>query len=216
MIAVAERNVLRLVRLINDILDLERFDSGRVEMHFDAVPLDSIFTRSLEAVRSFAEQEGVTLETSPTTAQVWADGDRLVQVLVNLLSNAVKFSPRGGVVSLSASREQGGSRVRVRDQGRGIPASFREAIFERFRQVEASDARQKGGSGLGLAICKTIIEQHGGSIGVESAEGKGSEFWVWLPDSPRAPRQEPAQPARLAASCAPEMVGQPAGTAGPV
>ena len=98
VIAVAERNVLRLVRLINDILDLERFDSGRIEMHFGAVPLDSIFTRSVEAVRSFAEQEGVTLEASPTTAQASADGDRLVQVLVNLLSNAVKFSPRGGVV----------------------------------------------------------------------------------------------------------------------
>jgi PAS domain S-box-containing protein len=184
VIAVAERNVLRLVRLINDILDLERFDSGRIEMNLQAVPLDSIFTRSLEAVRSFAEQEGVTLETSPATAQVWADGDRIVQVLVNLLSNAVKFSPRGGVVSLSASREDRWSRVSVRDQGRGIPASFREAIFERFRQVEASDARQKGGSGLGLAICKAIVEQHGGSIGVESEEGKGSVFWFRLPDSP--------------------------------
>ncbi len=195
VIAVAERNVLRLVRLINDILDLERFDSGRIEMHFEAVPLDSIFTRSLEAVRSFAEQEGVTLETSPAAARVWADGDRLVQVLVNLLSNAVKFSPRGGVVSLSASREDEWSRVSVRDQGRGIPASFREAIFERFRQVEASDARQKGGSGLGLAICKTIIEQHGGSIGVESEEGKGSVFWFRLPDSPVHSGQDLALPA---------------------
>ncbi len=194
VIAVAERNVVRLVRLINDILDLERFDTGRIEMTFGTVALDPVFTRSLEAVRSFADQEGVTLEMSPTAAQVWADGDRVVQVLVNLLSNAVKFSPRGSVVRLSASQEEGWSRVQVQDQGRGIPSSLREAIFERFRQVEASDARQKGGSGLGLAICKAIVEQHGGSIGVESEEGKGSVFWFRLPDSLRGPRQAPALP----------------------
>ena len=139
-----------LVRLINDILDLERYDTGRIEMNFETVALDSVFTRSLEAVRSFADQEGVTLETSPASAKVRGDGDRLVQVLVNLLSNAVKFSPRGSTVHLSASREEGWSQVSVLDQGRGIPASFRAAIFERFRQVEASDARQKGnGAGPG-------------------------------------------------------------------
>ncbi len=202
VIAVAERNVLRLVRLINDILDLERFDSGRIEMNFETVALDSIFMRSLETVRPFGDQEGVILETSPTAAQVWADGDRLVQVLVNLLSNAVKFSPRGSAVRLSASQEDGWSQVRVRDQGRGIPASLREAIFERFRQVEASDARQKGGSGLGLAICKAIIEQHGGSIGVESEEGKGSVFWIRLPDSPRAQERSPLLPKGETASSA--------------
>jgi PAS domain S-box-containing protein len=186
VMAVAERNVVRLVRLINDILDLERFDTGRIEMNFETVALDSVFTRSLEAVRSFADQEGVTIETSPTAARVWGDGDRLVQVLVNLLSNAVKFSPRGSAVELSASQEAGWAQVRVRDRGRGIPSSFRGALFERFRQVEASDARQKGGSGLGLAICKAIVEQHGGSIGVESEEGRGSEFWFRVPDSPAA------------------------------
>ncbi len=186
IMAVAERNVVRLVRLINDILDLERYDSGRIEMSFENVTLDSVFTRSLEAVRSFADEEGVAIETSPAPAQVWGDGERLVQVLVNLLSNAVKFSPRGSTVHLSARQEKGWSQVCVRDEGRGIPATFRAAIFERFRQVEASDARQKGGSGLGLAICKAIVEQHGGSIGVESEEGKWSTFWFRLPDSARA------------------------------
>ncbi len=195
VMAVAERNVVRLVRLINDILDLERYDTGRIEMNCETIALDSVFTRSLEAVRSFADQEGVTLEISSTDAQIWGDGDRLVQVLVNLLSNAVKFSPRGSTVHLSASREEGCALVRVRDEGRGIPSSFRAAIFERFRQVEASDARQKGGSGLGLAICKAIIEQHGGSIGVESEEGKGSEFWFRLPDSSRAVKPDTALPA---------------------
>jgi PAS domain S-box-containing protein len=194
VVAVAERNVVRLVRLINDILDLERLDTGRIEMHFETVTLASVFARSLEAVGSFAAQEGIELECSATAGQVWGDGDRLVQVLVNLLSNAVKFSPRGGVVRLSAASEGGWAQVRVADQGRGIPASFREAIFERFRQVEASDARQKGGSGLGLAICKAIIEQHGGSIGVESEEGQGSVFWLRLPVSPRETPALPTPP----------------------
>ncbi len=184
VVAVAERNVVRLVALINDILDLERLDTGRIEMRFETVTLASVFTRSLEAVSAFAVQEGILLESASTPGEVWGDGDRLVQVIVNLLSNAVKFSPRGGVVRLSATSNAGWAEVRVTDQGRGIPASFREAIFERFRQVEASDARQKGGSGLGLAICKSIIEQHGGSVGVESEEGRGSTFWLKLPVSP--------------------------------
>ena len=192
VVAVAERNVVRLVHLINDILDLERLDTGRIEMSFETVTLASVFERSLEAVSSFAGEEGIRLESSATTGTVWADGDRLVQVLVNLLSNAVKFSPRGSVVRLSAASDADWADVRVADKGRGIPASFREAIFERFRQVEASDARQKGGSGLGLAICKAIIEQHGGSIGVESEEGQGSVFWLKLPVSAREARAIPA------------------------
>jgi len=181
VVAVAERNVVRLVRLINDILDLERLDTGRLEMSFEALPLSSVFERSVEAVRAFADQEGVALESEPTRIQVRADGDRLVQVLVNLLSNAVKFSPRGASVRLAAAEEDGRACVRVTDRGRGVPPAAREAIFERFRQVEASDARQKGGTGLGLAICKAIVEQHGGAIGVESEEGRGSVFWFTVP-----------------------------------
>jgi PAS domain S-box-containing protein len=184
VVAVAERNVVRLVRLINDILDLERFDTGRIEMRFERVPLAAVFARSLEAVRSFADQEGVSLVAQETDSEVWADPDRIVQVLVNLLSNAVKFSPRRGAVELDASSDGGWAEVRVRDRGRGVPASHRDVIFERFRQVEASDAREKGGSGLGLAICKAIVERHGGEIGVESEEGKGSVFWFRVPVSP--------------------------------
>jgi PAS domain S-box-containing protein len=206
VVAVAERNVIRLVRLINDILDLERLDTGRIEMHFETLTLASVFERSLEAVRAFADQEGVPLESATPSGSVWGDGDRLVQVLVNLLSNAVKFSPRGRVVRLSASEGGGFADVRVTDQGRGIPGSFREAIFERFRQVEASDARQKGGSGLGLAICKTIIEQHGGSIGVESEEGRGSEFWIKLPVSPRDVPEAVASPPAAARREKPELL----------
>jgi len=194
VVAVAERNVVRLVRLINDILDLERYDSGRIEMRFERWAVASIFQRTLEAVRAFADQEGVEVQWTGTSAEVWADGERLVQVLVNLVSNAVKFSSRGSAVRVSASADESWTEVRVADLGRGIPPTFREAIFERFRQVEASDGRLRGGSGLGLAICKAILEQHGGSIGVDSEEGKGSVFWFRVrtlrnalePEAPKA------------------------------
>jgi len=102
-------------------------------------------------------------------------------VLVNLLSNAIKFSPRGSSVAVSIVRVDDQLEVRVKDVGRGIPAHLHTAIFERFEQVAASDATEKGGSGLGLPICKEIIELHGGKIGVESEEGAGSTFWFRLP-----------------------------------
>ncbi len=108
---------------------------------------------------------------------------RIVQVLVNLLSNAVKFSPPGGVVIIAVRRGEGWVEFRVTDRGRGVPAAHRRAIFERFRQVEMSDSRDKGGTGLGLAICRSIVEQHGGAIGVESDEGRGSSFWFRVPRS---------------------------------
>jgi len=133
-----------------------------------------------EASRSFAEGKGVKLEIERAAApddSLYADADRLVQVLVNLISNAVKFSPPEGTVKVTHKLDDDVVEFRVCDQGRGVPAKFKELIFERFQQVEVSDARQKGGTGLGLAICKTIVEMHNGSIAVESEEGKGSTFW---------------------------------------
>jgi len=117
---------------------------------------------------------------------VIGDENRIVQVLVNLLSNAVKFSPRGSAITMSAQETAGFVEVAVRDRGRGVPRSYQRSIFERFQQVEASDSRQKGGTGLGLAICKTIVEQHGGTIGVESEVGRGSTFWFRIPMVPIA------------------------------
>jgi len=181
MVSLAERNTLRLITLINDILDIEKLESGKLDMVFNTVAIDSVVERSLEAVRAFADQNGVKLEAQRSGANVYADGDRLVQVIVNLLSNAVKFSPKGETVTIAVEELPKWIEVKVVDHGRGIPEKYKNLLFQRFQQVETSDARKKGGTGLGLAISKGIIEQHGGSIGVDSQEGKGSVFWFRIP-----------------------------------
>lgn len=178
---VAERNAVRLKALINDILDLERLERGRLDMRFDGTGLGDVLQRAVETTQAMAAEHGVSLEAPPAAGRAWADADRLTQVLVNLLSNAIKFSPAGSVVTVTVREIPDWVEVRVVDRGRGIPAEHRDLIFQRFRQISASDAREKSGTGLGLAICKNIIEQHGGLIGVESGEGRGSAFWFLVP-----------------------------------
>jgi PAS domain S-box-containing protein len=184
MVTIAERNCVRLIALVNDILDLERLEHGRLHMDIEAAPLRDVVARAREAVQAFADDRQVTLEMDPTPIVVQGDAGRLVQVLVNLVSNAVKFSAPGGSVRVAVEEAGDKARIAVIDHGRGVPASHRAAIFERFRQVESSDSREKGGTGLGLAICKAIVEQHGGEIGVDSEEGKGSTFWFTIPSAP--------------------------------
>ncbi len=181
MVGMAERNARRLNRLISDILDLDRLDADLLPMSFVDEPMSNIVERALDAVRMFAEKSGVELRCEEIATTIHGDPDRLEQVLMNLLSNAVKFSPKGGLVTVSAHEEGAQLEVSVTDRGRGVPAAYREAIFERFRQVQTADGRKKGGTGLGLAICKGIVERHGGSIGVVSEEGKGSTFWFRVP-----------------------------------
>jgi len=181
VVAIAERNTVRLIGLINDILDLERIESGKMEIAITPLELAKVVERSVEAVRGMAETMQVRLDVGTVRARVLGDEERLVQVLVNLLSNAIKFSPKSELVSVTSLEVDGWAELRVQDRGRGIPESYREAIFERFQQVESSDSRHKGGSGLGLAICKAIVEQHGGRIGVESERGKGSTFHFRIP-----------------------------------
>jgi len=180
VLGIAERNAVRLVGLVEDILDFERLQSGRLSVSPVRFPLDRAVTRALESMTAQAAQAEVTLVTPTTGLEIMADEPRIVQVLVNLFSNAVKFSPRGSAVDLTAVPHRDAVEVRVRDRGRGVPDHLRTVIFEPFRQSEPSDARA-GGLGLGLAICRAILRQHGGDIGVEPAPGGGSTFFFTLP-----------------------------------
>ncbi len=180
ILAVAERNTTRLIRLINDILDLERLGTGKLEMRFDRVPLDRVVARSIEAIGDLARQSGVEIDVARSEpVEVYADEDRLVQVLVNLLANAVKFSSRGESVSVHTTDRPELGEVRVVDRGCGIAAKDLESVFEPFKQVGTAQGR--GGAGLGLTVCRAIVEQHDGTIGVESEPERGSEFWFRIP-----------------------------------
>jgi PAS domain S-box-containing protein len=189
----AERNVARLISLINDLLDIEKLESGTLDINPEVMDLSDVVARTVDAVKVYAEQHNVKLKADRMPYEIFADGDRLVQVLVNLVSNAVKFSPPESTVEIAAGEVGDYLEVKVIDQGRGVPEKFRQTIFDRFRQVEAADATKKGGTGLGLAICKAIVEQHGGTIGVDSEEGKGSTFWFRIPKS--APERTTGVPA---------------------
>jgi len=181
MLDIAVTNTDRLVRLINDILDLERMASGRVELSRGVVGVSDLMIEAVEGIQLLAESAGVTVIANPSDARVWGDRDRILQTLTNLLSNAVKFSPSGTVVMLNGSAAAGMYTFAVEDEGRGIPKEHLESVFERFKQVDASDARLKGGTGLGLAICRSIVVAHGGRIWAESAEQKGTTFYFTIP-----------------------------------
>jgi len=181
MIEIAVQNTDRLVRLINDILDIERMDHGEGVMHKEPTDAAELIARATEGLQSFAAEAQVTLRAETASVPLVADPDRVIQTLTNLISNAVKFSPPASTVRVSCARDDGEVLFCVTDEGRGIPADKHESIFERFQQVDASDSREKGGTGLGLAICRTIVENHGGRIWVESVAGEGSRFSFVLP-----------------------------------
>ena len=217
MLEIAVQNTDRLVRLINDILDIERIESGRVTMEVRRVRAAELAHQAVEVMSSMAEKAGVQLYAWADDLPLTADPDRILQVLTNLLSNAVKFTPAGGEVTVTAEPVDGDVLFRVQDQGRGIPEDRLESIFERFQQVDSSDAREKGGTGLGLAICRSIVNQHGGRIWVESRPGAGSTFFFTLP-APEAGddvTRDPAVTARGgeagAAPAAPEPPREPEG-----
>jgi PAS domain S-box-containing protein len=184
MLEIAVSNTDRLVRLINDILDLERLESGRMNLEKRTCAVSGLMSQAADSVRDLAEKAGVSLSVSLHSARLWVDPDRIIQALINLLSNAIKFSPRGKTVWLTATRQADQILFQVKDQGRGIPQEKREKIFERFQQVDASDRREKGGTGLGLPITRSIVQQHGGRIWVESTLGQGSTFSFTLPSLP--------------------------------
>ena len=181
LLRIALSNSDRLVRLINDILDLERIQSGREPLSFRTISLSEIIRQAIDGMQPVADAAGVQLIHDANSVELSADPDRLLQVITNLLSNAVKFSPEGATVAVTLREEVNGITLSVIDQGRGIPADKLDSIFDRFQQVDASDSRQKGGSGLGLAICRTIVQQHGGHIWAERNPVVGSTFRVTLP-----------------------------------
>jgi PAS domain S-box-containing protein len=181
MIEVAVSNAGRLTRLVNDILDLERIESGKARKEERICNAGELMQQAAELVRVTADDQGIKLVVRPAHSCVRGDRDQIEQVLLNLLSNAIKFSPRSSEVTLSAEPEGQNVLFRVEDQGRGIPADKLDTIFGKFQQVDASDSRAKGGTGLGLAICRSILAQHGGRIWAESSLGRGSTFFFTLP-----------------------------------
>ncbi|MBD0343858.1 MAG: PAS domain S-box protein [Coleofasciculus sp. Co-bin14] len=220
VIEIAAESAERLVRLVNDILELERLESGKISLSKQICNAAELIRQATEMIQVMANRSGITLSVSPQDIQIEADPDRIIQVLTNLLGNAIKFSSQDSTVWLTVELQDAqeiscvvqrlancegenftfGLRpaalipphsysptkpqqvlFQVKDQGRGIPADKLESIFERFHQVDASDSRKKGGTGLGLAICRSIVQQHGGRIWVESTLGEGSSFYFTLP-----------------------------------
>lgn len=177
----AEEEIARLTRMVIDLLDVARIDAGRMQLHYTSIPLDTLIKRAVTSVQSEADKHSVDIESQLSNLEVEVDGDRIVQVLVNLLANAIKFSPEESKVFIAVEQTGDSFAVRISDKGRGIPESHKASIFERFQQVEIADRTAKGGTGLGLPICQSIIEQHQGTIGVESELDKGSTFWFRLP-----------------------------------
>lgn len=211
MLEIADENTNRLVRLVNNVLDLQRIESGEIRMEKQACSTADLVVQAVESMQPMAQQHGVCLSIRPIDIPIWADSDYIVQALTNLLSNAIKFSSPGGTVWLTVQPKRSSKSPRgnsaatptpalrrknpkskplpmtiealfqVRDQGQGIPTDKLESIFERFQQVDSSDSRRKGGTGLGLTICRKIIEQHNGRIWAESTLGQGSTFSFTVP-----------------------------------
>jgi PAS domain S-box-containing protein len=184
LVAVAVQNSERLTRLINDLLDIERMESGAVPMSVSTLEARTVLEAAAEQIEGMASSLNVRVEIEDASGTVLVDEDRIIQTLMNLLGNAIKFSDAGSRVRLGARREGDDVHFRVIDEGRGIPADKLESIFHRFEQVDSSDTRQKGGTGLGLTISRGIVERHGGRIWVESELGVGTVAHFTLPAAP--------------------------------
>ena len=186
LVDIARSNCERLTRLINDILDIEKIESGKMRLDLQVVQLKPLLLQALAATEGFGAAQHVGLNLVSLAAgddlRVNADSDRLTQVLTNLLSNAMKFSPPGVPVEVRVLRTGTRVRVEVSDRGPGIPEEFRKRIFQKFSQADSSDTRQKGGTGLGLNIARAIIERLGGSMGFDTEAGVGTTFFFELPE----------------------------------
>lgn len=208
MVEIAFSNTNRLVRLVNDILDVERIKLGKVTLSKQQCNLADILSQAADEMRAIADENEIRLSVQPFSVKLWADPDRLIQTLTNLLSNAIKFSPAGSTVTVIAQKIQSARvspnnreiwprrtaplietletaiaclLVQVKDQGQGIPENKLEVIFQQFEQLNTSNTGHQGGTGLGLAICRSIIQQHNGQIWAENNAGVGSTFFFTLP-----------------------------------
>lgn len=183
LLVIALKNSQRLVRLIDDILDVKTIEAGRAAFNFVRVDLRDVAKQAIEDNRGFAEGFGVhvRLDAASVEAEVNADPDRLAQVITNLLSNAIKFSLPEGEVLVTVEKNGGAFQISVRDHGSGVPEEFKPHIFEKFARADATNSRQKGGAGLGLSIVKQIVERLGGEVGFDDAPGGGTMFYVKLP-----------------------------------
>jgi PAS domain S-box-containing protein len=180
---VAERNGQRLLDLINDILDIEKIESGKLTLNPEVLRVDELVREAMLLNKGFGDRFKVRFQARGelTAREVTADHKRLLQVMTNLLSNAAKFSPEGETVEITTEEAAEWLRVAVHDRGPGIPEGFRARIFGRFNQADSTTSRQKGGTGLGLAICKRLIEMMQGRIGFQDRDGGGTTFWFELP-----------------------------------
>ena len=177
----AKRSTTAVTDMVNAVLDVSKMEAGEMKLHLAECDLVHIAADLISGMQSLKEAREIVLEAPPQPVTVVADGDLLLRVIQNLLGNALKFTPSDGWIRLGIEPDEKGVWVKVRDNGPGIPAEYRERIFEKFGQVEARANRQKFSTGLGLTFCKLAVEAHGGSIGVDSEVGKGSMFWFVLP-----------------------------------
>jgi PAS domain S-box-containing protein len=185
LIEIAHANCRRLVRLVNDILDIKKLESGQMDFHFQRCAARLLVEQAIEANRGFADGHGVRirLEAAPEPFDAQVDPDRFVQVITNLLSNALKFSPAGEEVVVSIETSGDNVHIAVRDRGAGIPADFRPRIFEKFAQANSANGQQKSGTGLGLSIVRQIVMHMHGQVGLDDAPGGGTIFYVDLPSA---------------------------------
>jgi PAS domain S-box-containing protein len=183
LLAIAQANSQRLLRLVSGILDMDKIDSGRVVFILKQLNMRTLVEQAIESNRESAEGVGVRirLDAASDAGELRGDPDWLIKVVTNLLSNAIKFSPPGGEVVVGIEKRRRNIRVSVRDYGPGVPDEFKGRMFEKFAQADTSDARTKGGTGLGLSIVKEIVTRLGGEIGFADAPGGGAIFHVELP-----------------------------------
>ncbi len=200
LLDIAGRNSDRLVRLINDLLDVQRIEAGKMELELGTLPLGALLDAAVEANEGYGARRGVVLclRQAAPDAHVVVDPDRFMQIMANLISNAVKFSPPEGSVEVVAEEQDGLVRIAVTDHGEGIPEAFRARLFDKFAQADSSDTRKKDGSGLGLALTKSLVELHGGTLRFETELGEGTTFFVELPPAAAVPALHPAHDRRPA------------------